>query len=201
MVKKKGLKKFDISNKLAYTLMVVLSIALLGISVYAFSSDPTAGTPSVMGHSLGEILWPTTCTSGQVLAVNTAGDAVCVTPVDSRFTVGTSGNERGKLCYNNPYSSCTTESAYCSKYTGTYISGTSCSGATQDLINAVCSAYCTGDLSVACDGSVSSCAGSQVYWTVGSAVCFPGQPEIWCACNAEGYYTQAKYIPPGTRCV
>ncbi len=52
MKKEKGLKKFNISNKLAYTLMVILSIALFGIGVYAYNSG---NNPSIMGHSAGEL--------------------------------------------------------------------------------------------------------------------------------------------------
>ena len=48
MKKEKRLKKFNISNKLAYTLMVILSIALLGIGVYANS----VGTKPNPGHLL-----------------------------------------------------------------------------------------------------------------------------------------------------
>jgi hypothetical protein len=51
MVVKKRLKKFSISNKLAYTLMVILSLALLGIGVYAYGGN----NPPVMGHTAGEI--------------------------------------------------------------------------------------------------------------------------------------------------
>lgn len=54
MKKEKGLKKFNISNKLAYTLMVVFSIVLLGIGVFAFNYAPS--NPSVMGHSANELL-------------------------------------------------------------------------------------------------------------------------------------------------
>lgn len=48
MKRKKGLKKFNISNRLAYTLMVILSIALLGIGVYA-------GNPSYFGHNAQDL--------------------------------------------------------------------------------------------------------------------------------------------------
>ena len=47
MKKEKRLKKFNISNRLAYTLMVILSIALLGIGVWAAAPNP--------GHSANEL--------------------------------------------------------------------------------------------------------------------------------------------------
>jgi hypothetical protein len=50
MKKKSGVFN-SMSNKLAYTLMVILSIALLGIGVYAYGTS----NPSNMGHTLGEI--------------------------------------------------------------------------------------------------------------------------------------------------
>ncbi len=48
MKKEKRLKKFNISNRLAYTLMVILSIALLGIGVYAYN-------PAVFGHNAADL--------------------------------------------------------------------------------------------------------------------------------------------------
>ncbi len=51
MGKKKRSKKFNISNRLAYTLIIVLSIVLLGIGVYAYGTN----NPSVMGHTAGEL--------------------------------------------------------------------------------------------------------------------------------------------------
>jgi hypothetical protein len=51
MKKKKVMKRFNISNKLAFTLMVVLSIVLLGIGVYAWGGT----NPPVIGHSAGEL--------------------------------------------------------------------------------------------------------------------------------------------------
>ncbi|HOC97211.1 MAG TPA: hypothetical protein PKJ54_02920 [Candidatus Pacearchaeota archaeon] len=47
MKKEKRLKKFNISNRLAYTLMVILSIVLLGIGVWAAAPNP--------GHSANEL--------------------------------------------------------------------------------------------------------------------------------------------------
>ncbi|MEK6833007.1 MAG: hypothetical protein AABY32_03075 [Nanoarchaeota archaeon] len=76
MVSKKRLKKFNISNKLAYTLIVILSIVLLGIGVYAYNYAPS--NPTIMGHTTNEITWPT-CSSGQYLTIS-GGNVVCATP-------------------------------------------------------------------------------------------------------------------------
>jgi len=202
MVKKKGLKKFNISNKLAYTLMIILSIELLGISVYAFSSDPTAGTPSVMGHSLGEILWPTTCTSGQVLAVNTAGDAVCVTPVDSRFTITTSG-----LCYMAP-ATCKTETLSCSEIGETSIplsSSEDCFSIPSSTRASRCINACQFDLGMyPCDGrstNQASCVGTTVTWGSTTGGICEVSDEITCHCRASGTYTDATYTAAGQRCI
>jgi hypothetical protein len=196
MVKKKGLKKFNISNKLAYTLMVILSIVLLGIGVYA----NTVGTAPNPGHLLSTLSPDSSCSSGQVLSWNGV-NIVCATPsaTDSRFWIGTVGNDRGKLCYNNLYSSCTTQSLYCSKSISSFVDiGPACIVG-QDYTS-TCQAYCN-DNGIPCDGSVSGCSGTSVYWTVGSAICFSGQNDVWCTCEASGYYTQATSIPAGTRCV
>ena len=72
MKKKKGEVFKNISNKLAYTLIVVLSLALLGIGVYA-----TTYTASGAGHPYTEI---STCPSnGQILKMS-GGSWVCATP-------------------------------------------------------------------------------------------------------------------------
>lgn len=201
MVKKKGLKKFDISNKLAYTLMVVLSIALLGISVVAYNMPP----PTNVGHTLNELA-TTGCTNGQVIKLASGVWACGVDDeTDSRFTIGTSGDERGKLCYNNPYSSCTTETLYCAESVADYVSlGTTlCTSMTQSNLNAVCQGYCyMQNDGKACDGSVSGCSGTAVYWTSINGVCLSGSLySVWCMCSGSGDYTQATSIPAGTRCI
>lgn len=78
MKKKKGLKRFnlfDISNKLGYTLIVILTIVLLGIGVYAL----TPGVAPSPGHTLATIAPPSPCSSGQVITWNGA-NLVCSTP-------------------------------------------------------------------------------------------------------------------------
>jgi hypothetical protein len=74
MVGKKRTKKFNISNKLAYTLIVIALIIGLGIGVLAYGTS----SPSTMGHSLGEISMPA-CSNGQVLGM-VSGAWACVTP-------------------------------------------------------------------------------------------------------------------------
>jgi hypothetical protein len=78
MTKKKGLKRFNlfnISNKLGYTLIVILTIVLLGIGVYANS----VGTAPNPGHLLSTLSPDSPCSSGQVVSWNGA-NLVCTTP-------------------------------------------------------------------------------------------------------------------------
>jgi hypothetical protein len=51
MKRKKGLNIFNISNRLAYTLIVILSIVLIGVGVYATGGN----NPAIMGHTSGEL--------------------------------------------------------------------------------------------------------------------------------------------------
>ncbi len=53
MKKKKMAKRFNISNKLAYTLIAILSIMLVAVGVYAYGNP---GTPTTLGHSTGELM-------------------------------------------------------------------------------------------------------------------------------------------------
>lgn len=55
---KKGVKrKFNFSNKLSYSIIVVLAVLLVGVSVYAYGTS----SPSTFGHSISEIDPPTYC--------------------------------------------------------------------------------------------------------------------------------------------
>jgi hypothetical protein len=67
---KRRLKRFNISNKLAYTIIVILFIITLGVGVYAIGSVPNPG------HSLSQ-LQP--CDNGQTLIVS-GGAWTCTTP-------------------------------------------------------------------------------------------------------------------------
>ena len=204
MVKKKGLKKFDISNKLAYTLMVVLSIALLGISVYAWNYVPS--NPSVMGHSLNELQVPSGCVAGQVMKLSGGVWACGVDDeTDSRFTVTTSG-----LCYMAPQT-CTTQTAYCNNpavifniYPVDYDSQT-CLGLTELEMRNYCLAYPTCDTALnGCNGDTTSCpGGTSVSGTphVEGAVCMGGYIECSCEPPAANTYLKEIVIPAGQRCI
>jgi len=76
MVNKKRLNKFNISNKLAYTLIALSCIILLGMGVYAI----TPGVAPDPGHLLSSIAPPENCGPNEILTwTGTAWD--CVTPV------------------------------------------------------------------------------------------------------------------------
>ena len=55
--------KNKISNKLNYTLIALFAILVFGIGVYAYGGT----SPSVVGHTLGEIAPPSGCSTGQAL--------------------------------------------------------------------------------------------------------------------------------------
>jgi len=76
-VNKKRLKKFNISNKLAYTLIALSCIILFGIGVYAYCGTTNS---SNFGHTIGEVAPPENCLAGQTLIwTGTAWN--CETPV------------------------------------------------------------------------------------------------------------------------
>ena len=60
---KRRLKRFNISNKLAYTLIIVALIVGLGIGVYALSP----GVAPNPGHTIDVVAPPSGCSAGQVL--------------------------------------------------------------------------------------------------------------------------------------
>ena len=63
-MKKRLSKKFSFSNRLSYTIIAIIALALISVGVYAYGGT----TPSVMGHSIGEVAPPSSCSSGQVLS-------------------------------------------------------------------------------------------------------------------------------------
>jgi hypothetical protein len=63
MRKKKREVFKNISNKFAYTIITLCIMILLAIGVYAYGTS----SPSVFGHSIGEVAPPTSCTANQVL--------------------------------------------------------------------------------------------------------------------------------------
>lgn len=83
MVSKKRASKFNISNKLAYTLIVILSIVLIGVGVYAYGGS----APSTMGHSAGELAPPASCTAGQTLTWSgSAWTCLLLNPTSASWT-------------------------------------------------------------------------------------------------------------------
>ena len=108
---KRRLKRFNISNKLAYTLIVILFIITLGVGVYAIGSVPNPG------HSLSQ-LQP--CDNGQTLIVS-GGAWTCTTPSSGsanncRFcNVGCGGAYtvvNGFFAYSGSWGSCSTLVGY-----------------------------------------------------------------------------------------
>lgn len=83
MVGKKRLNKSNISNKLAYTLIVVALIVGLGIGVLAL----TPGVAPNPGHTIDTVAPPSSCTAGQVLTWS--GSAWSCTTPSSGLTKGT----------------------------------------------------------------------------------------------------------------
>lgn len=59
-----GSKRFNISNKLFYTIVFVIALVLIGVGVYAYGTS----SPTTFGHSTNEIAAPSGCSSGQVLS-------------------------------------------------------------------------------------------------------------------------------------
>lgn len=194
MVKKKGLKRFDISNRLAYTLMVILSIALLGIGVYAAAPNP--------GHSANQIGdWPA-CGSGQVLGV-VSGALTCVTPsaTDSRFSITTNG-----LCYNAPATCGPLISAACTLpiRETTFTTIDACLLTDQSDLIMDCTDNCL-NLGVACNGDISTtCSGGTTAgYTMDSVKCGPGSSThtAYCYCSPVSIYSKENYVPAGQRCI
>jgi len=192
MIKKNNLKKFNISNKLAYTLIAIFSFIFIGVGVYAYGGS----VPATMGHSTGELSPPTGCTTGQVLGMVSGGwNCVTHSTNDIRFTL----EERG-LCYTAP-PSCAITSEYCSQYVyvpSVFING-GCDQSGQTELNQMCYGSCM-TYPPACDGYNSNCnSGTTVYWTA-SGYC-SNNYYLQCTCSASQYYSKSTYTPAGTRCI
>jgi hypothetical protein len=186
MVGKKRLKKFNISNKIAYVLIAIFSFILIGVGVYAI--------PSTFGHSAGEIAF-SSCSFGQLFGMTSSGwGCLSSSIIDSRFSVTTSG-----LCYTAP-SSCSAvpTSCFASQYTGVTISD--CSTLQQSNLDTICSARCSSDYGRACDGDTTSCSGGSYINYVGEGYC-EGGGYISCSCYGSGEYMREVYIPAGQRCI
>lgn len=75
-------RKIYLSNKLFYSLIVVLALLLIGVGVYAYNptSPDTLGTPSVMGHTLSEIMPPYDCQNKGSYVKYSSGVWTCGAP-------------------------------------------------------------------------------------------------------------------------
>lgn len=196
MVSKKRVKRFDFSNKLAYTLIAFAFIIGLGIGVYAYGGT----APSTMGHSTGEIAPPSSCSSNQVLTwTGSAWSCTTVSSTDSRFTIGSSG-----LCYNAPVTCSATTTTSCSYTLSDLVKsyGSSCTSATQTELDNFCvmrcqsegmGTHCIGDTSTSCSGGTSS------YFTAATGTCLG--TTVSCDCYSPTDYSVEHYTPAGTRCI
>jgi hypothetical protein len=81
MRKKKREVFKNISNKFAYTIITLCIVILLAIGVYAYGTS----SPSVFGHSIGELAPPTSCTANQILTW-TGSAWTCTTPSSASST-------------------------------------------------------------------------------------------------------------------
>ena len=194
MKKEKRLKKFNISNKLAYALMVILSIALLGIGVYANS----VGTKPNPGHLLSELSPNSPCSSGQVLTWN-GNNIVCSTPTatDSRFRITSKG-----LCYDAP-GTCSLVVKSCGNVKSLTYSYSGCGSSSSSEMDNFCDLRCSGQ-GLACRGdTTSSCSGgTNVGYTGTATSCSSQINTIYCFCSpTPSSYKEESYTPAGERCI
>ncbi len=200
MVKKKRENKFNISNRLAYTLMIILSIALLGIGVYA----NTAGVKPNPGHFLSELSPDKVCSTGQAAIWNGTHFA-CATIVDSRFTVAPDG----LLCFDAP-AHCSLEIKHCSAKTGSFdvdVKPSVCSDWDEEYLKDFCRSRCADIYgSIACNGHISLCGsgsgGTAVAWSLDGTTAFCKHPSsVRCNCGSNELYSQEVYHSAGQRCI
>lgn len=62
--------EINISNRVAYSILAVLIVILIGISVYAATVIPTVDTKPNPGHSVAELGIPAGCNSNSLLYWN-----------------------------------------------------------------------------------------------------------------------------------
>ncbi len=211
MKKEKGLKKFNISNKLAYTLMVVLSIVLLGIGVFAFNYAPS--NPPVMGHSANELLLDWGAVS------SCTGTA---TACDSLYTQSLCGDQDGCWwgCTGGEFTiGCSFFNQFnCPSSSGCYWDGYSCSGWYEETIycnylepSNGCS-YNVGGYMVStpcyegCAGIANTCASYPTSSCAGQAGCIVTTVQRSITNNSRGINIsnlQVSYLcdPSGLNCV
>jgi hypothetical protein len=196
MVRKKRAKKFNISNKLAYTLIVIALVIGLGVGVIAWGGY----NPSVMGHSAGELAAPSGCTANQVLTYNgTTWRCAAPTATDTRFVVNASG-----LCIINAPATCTVTQQTCN-YDNWYSVNEllDCSSMYPADLQAACAVQCPALL---CNGDTTSCtnpAGTSVSRTI-YAECDTMNLKIDCHCYVTGtvtYYQEIQTPATAARCI
>ncbi len=103
-------RKNNFSNKLHYTLAIILAILIFGVGVYAIQTSPPGSDPSP-GHTLATIAPPSGCSDGQFLQYDFGSGGhtwVCANPpsggtnywTDSgAFVEPTSGDKVGATQY------------------------------------------------------------------------------------------------------
>src|SRR3989344_8976577 len=87
----------NLSNRVAYSLIAILMLAIVGVGVLAFGTN----TPSTFGHSLGEIAPPSPCTSGQVLSWTGTAWACAVATLTETDPQVSPVVDSGKLCHGD----------------------------------------------------------------------------------------------------
>ena len=106
IIMKKGGLHVHLTNRVAYSLMAILILAIAGVGVYAYGGT----VPATMGHSYNEIQ---RCSANQILKTDSGGTAwTCVNlPSSSQWTTSTAhaiyfltsdNKERVGIGKNNP---------------------------------------------------------------------------------------------------
>lgn len=198
MVKKKRNNKFQISNKLAYTLIALTFIIGLGVGVIAL----TPGVAPNPGHTLASVSPASPCSTGQAIVWD-GTNLVCSTPTaqDARFTIDSRG-----LCYNAPATCGSPIPTACTLpiRETTFTTIDDCLLTDEYDLIMDCTDTCL-DLGVACNGDISTtCSGGTTAgYTMDSVKCGPGSGTntAYCYCSPVSVYLKEDYTPPGQRCI
>ena len=94
---KKGGLHVHLTNRVAYTLIAFLMLAIVGVGVYAVAptTSQNVGT-AVFGHTLDEVKIPSTCTGNNKLLQYSSGTWSCVAlPSSSQWVTRTGGLSYG----------------------------------------------------------------------------------------------------------
>jgi len=119
---KKG-KRF-LSNRLAYTLIIIGILIIVAVGVYAANSLLTPGVAPNPGHTISQTAPPSACSAGQVLqwtgASNVDGGWACVDQSSSQQQPDRFGGfySFGENYNNYPYASCLSTCQVSNPYTG-----------------------------------------------------------------------------------